>query len=120
MKTRKFVSMGTAILTAAVLWSVPVWAAEQDTGYPWFADVAEENNQLILQPNTSFKSMPVTPGEEDTGYPWYSDIKEDPITKRVKVFGVHPRTEEGDTGYPWHADINGDDGTLSKPGKTTQ
>lgn len=119
MKVTKFISMGAAILTAVVFCVVPVWA-EQDTGYPWFADIVEENNEPISHPNTTFKLAPVTPGDEDTGYPWYSDIKEDPITKRVKVFGVHPKTVEGDTGYPWHADTKGDDETLSKSSKTTQ
>ena len=34
MNGKKIVSMGWAILTAAVLWAAPVWATQQDTGYP--------------------------------------------------------------------------------------
>jgi hypothetical protein len=51
MNGRKFVSMGLTVLTATFLWVASVWAAEEDTGYPWFADIME-NNQTILQPGT--------------------------------------------------------------------
>ena len=114
MKSIKLTSMVWAILTAAVLWITPVWAAEQDTGYPWFYDIVEENDQPISQPSSNYHLAPLLPPGQDTGYPWYADIKEDENTmKPFKVFGTHPKTAEGDTGYPWHADTEKDNQSRS-------
>ncbi len=76
MKGRKFVSMGLAVLTAAVLLAGSVWAAEQDTGYPWFADIMKD--EPISQSSTMTHSgkAPVWTSEQDTGYPWFADIME--------------------------------------------
>jgi aconitase A len=52
MKNRKFVSIGSAILTVAFLWAVPAWAVEEVTVDPWFVETIE-NNQAILQPGTT-------------------------------------------------------------------
>ena len=52
MKSRKFMSMGLAVLTAALLSAVPVWAAEDVTADPWFVETME-NNQAVLQPGTT-------------------------------------------------------------------
>ena len=122
MKGRKFVSMTWAVLTAAALWATPVWAVEQDTGYPWFGDIIEESNQTIPQPNTTFRLTPVLPSKEDTGYPWFADIEKDDqtIMKPIEVFGVHPRSTEEDSGYPWHADTKDDNPTSSEHKTTTQ
>ena len=111
-----------AIVSAAVLWVTPAWATQQDTGYPWFADVAEEDSQTISESNTSFQLVPVLPTEQDTGYPWFADIKEDKvIMKPVEVFGVHPPTTvEEDTGYPWHVDTKDDNPNAPQPGTVTQ
>ena len=75
MNGRKFVSMGLTVLTATFLWVVPVWAAEEDTGYPWFADTMEDN-QAVLQPSATLAATPIWIAEEDTGYPWFADIME--------------------------------------------
>lgn len=119
MKGKNFILMGLAILTAGVLWAVPVWAAEQDTGYPWFADI--EDNQAISQPSTIFRETQVLPAQEDTGYPWFTDTKEDnqAIMKPVTI-GVHPRDADKDTGYPWFADTKEDNRAVSQPNKTVQ
>lgn len=52
MKVRKFVSMGLAVLVAAVLGTAPVWAADEVTVDPWFVETME-NNQAVLQPGTT-------------------------------------------------------------------
>ena len=123
MKVIKFASMGWAILTAAVLWITPVWA-EQDTGYPWFGDIVEENAQMEeskqSQSGSNYHLAPLVPPNQDTGYPWYADINEEPFVKPYKVFEVHPRTAGEDTGYPWHADIKKDDPNNSQSGTMTR
>ena len=124
MKNGKFNSIGLTVLTAAFLWAAPVGATQQDTGYPWFGDIEEENVQMEESKQTHSSSnyhlAPLLPPEQDTGYPWYADIKEEPIVKPYKVFGVHPKTEMGDTGYPWHADTKDDNHNPSQPGTMTQ
>jgi hypothetical protein len=107
------------VLVAALLWATPVWASEQDTGYPWFGDITEDS-KAVIQSSTIFHVAPVPPSEQDTGYPWFTDVEENQTMKRVKVFGVHPRTEKIDSGYPWHADIERDSKTNSQPSTTTQ
>ena len=120
MKNNKLTSMVWAILAATALWVAPVWAAEQDTGYPWFGDITEDNKTEI-PPSQVFHSAPVVPSEEDTGYPWFADIREDKtIMKPLTIFKTHPQVKEGDTGYPWHADIKEDNSNTSQPGSSTQ
>lgn len=52
MKSRNFVLMGLAVLTAGILWAVPAWAADEVTVDPWFVETME-NNETILEPGTS-------------------------------------------------------------------
>ena len=109
-----------AILIAGALWSTPVWATPQDTGYPWFGDITEDN-ETVIPPSQVFHVAPVVPSEEDTGYPWFADTKEEKtIMKSHTIFKAHPRNAEGDTGYPWHADTNDDNHSSSQPSTTTQ
>lgn len=120
MKGRKYTSIVLTVLIATFLWVAPVWASEQDTGYPWFADITEDN-KTGPQPSTIFHVAPVLPSEQDTGYPWFADIREDKtIMKPVTTFKAHPRTVEGDTGYPWHADTKEDDQNHSQPSTMTE
>ena len=117
MKNKKFTSIGLTVLIAAFLWATPVWASEQDTGYPWFGDITE-NNETIIPPSQVFHVAPVVPSEQDTGYPWFADIKEDKTNmKPLTIFKVHPRTVGEDTGYPWHADTK-EDKAVMKPSTT--
>lgn len=117
MKNIKLMSIGLAVLTATFLWTSSVWASGQDTGYPWYSDIPEDN-KTVSQPSTTFHVAPVMPSEEDTGYPWYEDIKEDKtIMKPVTIFKAHPRTVTEDSGYPWHADIEDDEATMKSDTK---
>ncbi|MEE8259796.1 MAG: hypothetical protein V3R14_02225 [Nitrospinaceae bacterium] len=52
MKGRNLMLMGLAVLAAGILWTVPVWAADEITVDPWFVETME-NNQVILEPGTS-------------------------------------------------------------------
>lgn len=53
MKNRRLVSTVLAILTVAFLWTVPVWATEEEfTVNPWFVETMK-NNQAVLQPGTT-------------------------------------------------------------------
>ena len=52
MKGRNLVLMGLAVLTAGILWAVPVWAADEVTVDPWFVETMK-NNQVVLQPGTT-------------------------------------------------------------------
>ena len=52
MKGRNLVLMGLAVLTAGILWAVPVWAADEVTVDPWFVETMK-NNQAVLEPGTS-------------------------------------------------------------------
>ena len=52
MKGNKLVSMGLAVLTAAVLSAVPAWSAEEVTADPWFVETMK-NHQAVLQPGTT-------------------------------------------------------------------
>jgi len=120
MKGRKYTSIVLTVLIATFLWTAPVWASEQDTGYPWFADITEDN-QTTSQSNTIFHVAPVLPSEQDTGYPWFADIEEDKtIMKPVTTFKAHPRTVTEDTGYPWFADTKEDNKTGPQPSTTTR
>ena len=104
MKTTKLIQTLTA--AAVFLVSTPAWAMEQDTGYPWYWDLPDEERQIISQPNntSNTKMAPVLPSEEDTGYPWFADIKDDEsVTKPITIFKPHLRTAGEDSGYPWHA-----------------
>ena len=52
MKNRNFVSIGLAMLIAAVLWAIPAWAVDEITVDAWFVETME-NNQAVLQPGTT-------------------------------------------------------------------
>ena len=52
MKKRNLMLMGLAVLAAGILWTVPVWAADEITVDPWYVETME-NNQVILEPGTS-------------------------------------------------------------------
>lgn len=119
MKTTKLIQ--TLAATAIVLAITPAWAMEQDTGYPWYRDLPDEDRQTVSQPSNVFEAT-VVPSEEDTGYPWFADIKDDnkSITKPITIFKLHPRTAEEDSGYPWHADTKEDKPTVLQPRTITQ
>ena len=51
-KSRRFASMGWAILSAAVLWASPAWTAEEVTVGSWFVEIMK-NDQVVLQPGTT-------------------------------------------------------------------
>ena len=100
MKRKIFVSMGLAVLTAAVLSAAPVWADADD---PWAPDM--DGDQII--PQSTVKVVPVPPAEEDTGDPWFNDTKENEQTLMMPVttFGTTPaQPVEEDTGDPWFND----------------
>ena len=119
MKTTKLIQ--TLAATAIVLAITPAWAMEQDTGYPWYRDLPDEDRQTVSQPSNVFEAT-VVPSEEDTGYPWFADIKDDnkPITKPITVFKPHPRKADEDSGYSWHADTKEDKPTVLQPRTITQ
>ena len=64
MKTTKLIQ--TLAATAIVLAITPAWAMEQDTGYPWYRDLPDEDHQTVSQPSNVFEAT-VVPSEEDTG-----------------------------------------------------
>ena len=101
MKGNKFVSMGVAILTAAVLWAAPVWAENDGVGSPWFDDNEAIDNS-VPQSGKTIKIDAVHPSGEDSGDPEFHDTKEEkPIMKPVTTFKVSPVKPSGeDTGDP--------------------
>ena len=105
MNAKKFAAMGLTVLMASFLWTAAGWAMEEDTGDPWFADIAEDNSSAVKH-NNVYRVAPIEPSEQDSGYPWFSDLREydQAHSKPVTTFGVHPRTAEHDTGYPWSND----------------
>lgn len=121
MKNRKFTSIGLTVLIAAFLWATPIWASEQDTGYPWFVDI-QKDNPAVSKHNNIFRVAPVLPSKHDTGYPWFADTQEykETKTKPITIFGVHPRTAEEDTGYPWSNDSKRNNQTVPQSRTMTQ
>lgn len=113
--------MGLTVLMASFLWTAAVWAVEQDTGYPWFADVPEDNSN-VLKHNNVYRVAPIEPSEQDSGYPWFADLEEYNLghKKPVTIFGVHPRTAEDDSGYPWSNDTRWHNQTAPESRTTTQ
>ena len=121
MNVKKLIAIGLTVLMATFLGTGSLSASEQDTGYPWFADVAE-NNSTVLKHNNIYRVAPIGPSEQDSGYPWFADLQEYSQThsKPVTVFGVHPRTAEDDTGYPWSNETKWNKQNAPESRTTTQ
>ena len=121
MNAKKFAAMGLTILIASFLWTASLSASEQDSGYPWFADI-QKDNPAVSKHNNIYRVAPVLPSKHDTGYPWFADIQEYKETKKkpVTIFGVHPRTAEEGTGYPWSNDTKWHNQTVPQSRTTTQ
>ena len=100
MKTTKLIS--TLVAAAFALAITPAWAMEQDTGYPWFGELADNSRPAVSQ-SGKVVVTPVAPSGEDTGYPWYADTKEDHkvIEKPITIFKLNPNISDKDWVYPW-------------------